>query len=116
MAGHQMALLCMRFLISRIHNYPPDIQEEYFKTHKKLDVSYKSKNVILTKALGILIFTGILFICSLAAGAETLQAAASPGNAARAEKGRALHDPRSDEQGALWRYGRLCPEAESRRL
>ena len=27
-----------------IHNYPPDIQEEYFKTHERVDVSYKSKN------------------------------------------------------------------------
>jgi hypothetical protein len=26
-----------------IHNYPPDIQEEYFKTHERVDVSYKSK-------------------------------------------------------------------------
>ena len=43
-----------------IHNYPPDIQEEYFKTHEKVDVSYKSKNVLLTKSLGVLIFTGIL--------------------------------------------------------
>ena len=31
-----------------IHNYPPDIQEEYFNTHKRVDVSYKSKNVLLT--------------------------------------------------------------------
>ncbi len=54
-----------------IHNYPPDIQEEYFKTHEKVDVSYKSKNVLLTKSLGVLIFTGILFACALAAGAAT---------------------------------------------
>ena len=27
-----------------IHNYPPDIQEAYFKTHERVDVSYKSKN------------------------------------------------------------------------
>ena len=31
-----------------IHNYPPDIQEEYFKTHERVDVSYRSKKVILT--------------------------------------------------------------------
>ena len=29
-----------------IHNYPPDIQEEYFKTHERIDVSYKSKNAL----------------------------------------------------------------------
>ena len=54
-----------------IHNYPPDIQKEYFTTHARVDVSYKSKNVILTKGLGIVIFTGILLVCALAAGAET---------------------------------------------
>ena len=54
-----------------IHNYPPDIQEEYFKTHEKIDVSYKSKNVFFTKSLGIVIFIGILFVCALVAGADT---------------------------------------------
>ena len=36
-----------------IHNYPPDIQEEYFKTHERVDVSYRSKKVILTKSFGV---------------------------------------------------------------
>ena len=54
-----------------IHNYPPDIQEEYFKTHERVDVSYRSKNVFLTKSLGVLIFTGILFVCARLAGADT---------------------------------------------
>ncbi len=54
-----------------IHNYPPDIQEEYFKTHKRIDVSYRSKNVLLAKSAGILVFTGILLLCALIAGAET---------------------------------------------
>ena len=54
-----------------IHNYPPDIQEEYFKTHERVDVSYKSKNVLLTKGFGVLLFTCILLICSLMAGAKT---------------------------------------------
>ncbi len=54
-----------------IHNYPPDIQKEYFRTHERVDVSYQSKNVILTKDLGIVIFTAILPVCALAAGAET---------------------------------------------
>lgn len=39
-----------------IHNYPPDIQEEYFKIHERVDVSYRSKSVLLTKSLGVLIF------------------------------------------------------------
>ena len=56
-----------------IHNYPPDIQEEYFRTHARVDVSYQSKNVLLTKSLGVLIFTGILFVCALIAGAHTFR-------------------------------------------
>ncbi|MBQ6222019.1 MAG: hypothetical protein IJJ44_05375 [Solobacterium sp.] len=56
-----------------IHNYPPEIQEEYFKTHEKIDVSYRSKNVFFTKSLGVLIFTGILLVCALIAGAETFR-------------------------------------------
>ena len=54
-----------------IHNYPPDIQEEYFKTHERVDVSYRSKKVLLTKGFGVLIFTGILFVCARIAGADT---------------------------------------------
>ncbi len=60
-----------KYSAEAIHNYPPDIQEEYFKTHERMDVSYRSKNVILAKGTGILIFTGILLACALAAGAET---------------------------------------------
>lgn len=54
-----------------IHNYPPDIQEEYFKTHPRVDVSYRSKNVILAKSFGILLFTAILVACCHFAGAKT---------------------------------------------
>lgn len=56
-----------------IHNYPPDIQEEYFKTHKRVDVSYKSKSVKLAKLGGVLVFTAILFICALVAGARNFK-------------------------------------------
>ena len=60
-----------KFSAAGVHNYPPDIQEEYFKTHKRMDVSAKSKKVIFTKSLGILMFTGILLVCALIAGAKT---------------------------------------------
>ncbi len=56
-----------------IHNYPPDIQEEYFKTHERFDVSYESGNIILTKGFGVLLFTGILLACALVAGANTFR-------------------------------------------
>ncbi len=54
-----------------IHNYPPDIQAEYFKTHERFEVSYRSKKVVLTKGLGVLLFTALLFVCALIAGAKT---------------------------------------------
>ena len=57
--------------VASIHNYPPDIREEYFKTHERVEVTYRSKKVIFAKSFGILLFTGILLICSLVAGAET---------------------------------------------
>ena len=56
-----------------IHNYPPEIQEEYFKTHERIEVSYRSTNVLLTKGSGLLIFTGILFVCAMIAGASTFR-------------------------------------------
>lgn len=59
-----------KYSAASIHNYPPDIQEEYFKTHERIEVSYRSKNVLLTKLSGVLIFTGILFVCALVAGAK----------------------------------------------
>lgn len=59
-----------KYSAASIHNYPPDIREEYFKTHERIDVSYRSKGVLAAKSLGILIFTGILFACALIAGAD----------------------------------------------
>ncbi|MBR4711154.1 MAG: hypothetical protein IKP10_03920 [Clostridia bacterium] len=52
-----------------IHNYPPDIREEYFRTHERLEVSCRSKKVLLTKGLGLLLFTAVLLGCALLAGA-----------------------------------------------
>ena len=60
-----------KYSAAGIHNYPPDIREEYFKTHERIDVSAGSKNVILTKSLGVVLFTGILLVCALLAGAKT---------------------------------------------
>lgn len=60
-----------KYSAASIANYPPDIQEEYFKTHERIEVSYRSKKVLLMKSLGVLMFTAILFISSLFAGAKT---------------------------------------------
>ena len=54
-----------------IHNYPPDIQEEYFKTHERIEAGYKSKKVIAAKGFGMLLFTCILCACAYFAGART---------------------------------------------
>ncbi len=54
-----------------IHNYPPDIQEEYFKTHPRRDTSGKSKGVIIAKSAGILMFTAIITVCALIASADS---------------------------------------------
>ena len=62
-----------KYSAASIHNYPPEIQEEYFRTHERMDVSYGSKNVLLIKGLGIVIFTIILYICSRIAKAETFR-------------------------------------------
>lgn len=56
-----------------ICNYPPDIREEYFKTHERVDVSCRSKNVVLAKSAGMLVFAGILLVCALIAGARTFR-------------------------------------------
>ena len=60
-----------KYSAAGVHNYPPDIQEEYFKTHERVDVSYQSKNVVLTKGLGVLLFTAFLVVCAVLAGAKT---------------------------------------------
>lgn len=54
----------------QVHNYPPEIQEEYFKTHKRIEVQPLSGRVIAIKSVGILIFTCILAVCAYVAGAE----------------------------------------------
>ena len=54
-----------------IHNYPPEIQEEYFKTHKKIETSNLSARTIIIKSFGIIIFTVILSAGAIFAGADS---------------------------------------------
>ena len=42
-----------KYSAAAVHNYPPDIQEEYFKTHERMEVSYRSKKVVFTKGFGV---------------------------------------------------------------
>lgn len=55
----------------QVENYPPDIQEEYFKTHKRIPTAPLSKRVILIKSAALLCFAVILVIMALLAGAKT---------------------------------------------
>lgn len=53
-----------------IHDYPEDIQEEYFKTHKRVPVSVKSKTVFLKKGFALLLALAVLVLLSKLAGAD----------------------------------------------
>ena len=55
----------------QIENYPPDIQEEYFKTHKRILTAPLTKSVVVKKTIAILCFAVILVIMALLAGAKT---------------------------------------------
>ena len=54
-----------------IHDYPPEIQEEYFKTHQRIETAPLSKRTIALKSIGIIIFSAILTAGAVFAGAET---------------------------------------------
>jgi len=56
---------------TQIENYPPDIQEEYFKTHERIPTAPISKRVIITKSVALLCFAVILVIMALLAGAKS---------------------------------------------
>lgn len=54
-----------------VHNYPPEIQEEYFKTHERVDTAPLSKRTIIIKSIGILIFAAVLTAGALFSGADS---------------------------------------------
>lgn len=54
-----------------IHNYPPEIQEEYFKTHQRIETAPVSKRVILIKSLALLAFAAIMTGGALLAGTDS---------------------------------------------
>ena len=56
---------------TQVENYPPDIQQEYFRTHERIPTAPFSKRVIITKSVALLGFAVILFIMALLAGAKT---------------------------------------------
>lgn len=55
---------------TQVENYPPEIQEEYFKTHERIPTAPLSKRVIITKSIALLGFAVILLIMAMIAGAK----------------------------------------------
>ena len=43
-----------------IHDFPQDIQEEYFRTHERVPSAFFSKTVLLKKCFGLLIALAML--------------------------------------------------------
>lgn len=57
--------------VAGIHNYPPEIQEAYFKTHARIPTAPLSGRTVLIKSAGILIFAAALTGGALLAGADS---------------------------------------------
>ena len=57
--------------VAGIHNYPPEIQEEYFKTHPRIEAAPTSKRTILIKSSALLLFAAILTAGAVIAGAQS---------------------------------------------
>ena len=57
--------------VAGIHNYPPEIQEEYFKTHPRIETAPLSKRTVLIKSMGIVLFAIVLTGGALLAGADS---------------------------------------------
>ena len=52
-----------------IHDYPKDIQEEYFKTHKRVPSEFFSKSVLLKKGCALLVALLLMLVLMKLAGA-----------------------------------------------
>ena len=55
----------------QIDNYPPDIQEEYFKTHPKPAPKDFSRTAVIRKGIAIVVFAAVLVLMAKLAGAKT---------------------------------------------
>ena len=52
-----------------IHDYPKDIQEEYFKTHERVPSEFFSKSVLLKKGCALLVALLLMLVLMQLAGA-----------------------------------------------
>ncbi len=53
-----------------IHDYPKDIQEEYFKTHEQVPSEFFSKSVLLKKGCALLVALVLMLVLMKLAGAN----------------------------------------------
>ena len=60
-----------------VHNYPPDIQEEYFKTHERIPVAPLSGRTLAVKGGTIVLFTALLTGGAILAGADSFRTGAA---------------------------------------
>ena len=59
-----------------VHNYPPDIQEEYFKTHERIPVAPLSGRTLAVKGGAIVLFAALLTGGAILAGADSFRTGA----------------------------------------
>lgn len=59
-----------------VHNYPPDIQEEYFKTHERVPVAPLSGRTLAVRGVTIVLFTALLTGGAILAGADSFRTGA----------------------------------------
>lgn len=59
-----------------VHNYPPDIQEEYFKTHERIPVAPLSGRTLAVKGGASVLFTALLTGGAILAGADSFRTGA----------------------------------------
>lgn len=58
-----------------IHDYPEDIQEEYFKTHERVPSAFFSKTVLLKKGFAILLVVAFFMLLIRLSGAYSFLSA-----------------------------------------
>lgn len=58
-----------------IHDYPADIQEEYFKTHERIPSAFFSKTVLLKKGFAIVLVIAIFMLLIWLSGAYSFLSA-----------------------------------------
>ena len=59
-----------------VHNYPPDIQEEYFQSHERIPVAPLSGRTLAVKGGAIVLFTALLTGGAILAGADSFRTGA----------------------------------------